>query len=269
MRKIIIVLVVVLILFLAVFQKVNITVLNAENNSPVSYARINTNAGSYVADRNGNASFFHSVFQDGIIVGRLGFQKGAFKVPFSLLFSSDTVKLKQSDFAEIQKDINSLLNSVHSYKYNYVLYSDTGGKAQTQKIDSVFYEGNFEFSYNSDFTNVHYKVMYKGKQFYILDNNGNWKKLTGEEKDKFINENIVFISLSDLISSIMPDSPPNNIRCHFDYIIFEWPNMNMKITLSEDGFISELVFENNSENQNIKVDLKISDINKRVSIPNG
>ena len=267
MRKAIIVLVVVLLLFFSVFQKASITVLNANDDSPVSYAKIVTGYGKYITDRNGKASFFHSIFQSGITVNRIGFQKGTFKVPFSVVFSNDTVRLNQSSFSEIQEDLSTLLNSIHSYRYSYVLSSETNGKSETQKIDSAFSKGNFEFSYDSDFTNTHYKVMYKNKQLYIFDN-GNWKALAGEEKDNFVNGNIVFISLSDLISSILPNSNPDSIKCNFDKIIFEWPNMHMEITLSADGFISELVFESNAENQNINVDLKISDINKRVSIPN-
>ena len=266
MRKAIIVLVVVLILFFAVFQKVNVAVLNAENSSPVSYAEIAAGSGKYVADKNGKVSFFHSIFQDGITVNRIGFQKGTFKVPFSIVSTNDTVRLKQSDFTEIQKDLNTLLNSVSSYKYNYVLSSSTDGKTQMQRINSAFYKGNFEFSYDSDFTNAHYKVMYKNKQFYTFEN-GNWKELAGEEKNQFLNKNIVFISLSDLVSSIFPSSDPDSVECSFDRINFVWPNMHMEIMLSADGFISELTFESNTESQNIKIDLKVSDAGKRMSIP--
>jgi len=267
MRKTIIVLFIVLLLFFTVFQKTSITVLNASDGSPVSYAKVVTGYGKYITNRNGSVSFFHSIFQSGITVSRLGFQKGTFKVPFSVVFSNETVRLNQSSFSEIQEGLNTLLNSIYSYKYSYVLSSNTDGKSEMQKIDSAFSKGNFEFSYDSDFTDTHYKVMYKNKQLYIFDN-GNWKALAGEEKDNFVNENIVFISLSDLISSILPNSKPDNIKCNFDKIIFEWPNMHMEIMLSANGFISELVFESNTENQNINVDLKISNVNKRVSIPN-
>lgn len=266
MRRVIIVLLVVIVLFFAVFQKVSVTVLNAGDNSPVSYAEVATGSGLYIADRNGNTSFFHSIFQDGITVSRLGFKRGTFKVPLSIVLSRDTVKLKQADFAEIQKDLDTMLNSAYSYEYNYVLYSSDNGKTQTQKISSAFYKGNFEFSYDSDFTNAHYKVMYKDKQFYTFDN-GNWKELTGEEKDKFVNENIVFMPLADLISSIFPGSKPDSVVCNFDSITFKWPNMRMEITLSPDGFISKLTFESNAEGQNIKVDLKVSNVNKKVKIP--
>ena len=266
MRKAIIVLVVVLILFFAVFQKVSVTVLNAKNDSPVSYAEVTSGSGRYITDKNGKVSFFHSIFQDGITVNRIGFQKGTFKVPFSVGVTSSTIRIKQSDFTEIQKELSTLLNSVSSYKYSYVLSLTTDGKTQIQKINSAFYKGNFEFSYDSDFADTNYKIMYNNKQFYIFDN-GNWKALTGEEKDKFVNENIVFISLSDLVSSIFPSSNPDNVECKFDRINFEWPNMHMEIILSADGFISELTFESSTESQNVKVDLKVSNSNKRVSIP--
>ena len=149
-----------------------------------------------------------------------------------------------------------------------MLTTKENGKVRTQTISAYFNKGNFEFENKSDFTGTDYKIMYKKNQFYLFKD-GEWSKLSEAEKDNFVNQNIVFMSVSDLIDSIFPSDNPNSINCSYDKIDITWDHMTMNLIVSKNGLLSAVTFKNNSSAQSTSVTVKIANMNGKVNIPNG
>ncbi len=262
MKKLII-LAIILVLFALLFEKINIFVEGGGGPLPSTLVRLGNN--EKFTDNTGKAELLKTIFQNTVELKRLGFSDKTVTLPFSLLRLSYNVVLEPVDYDTLNSQLNKMLTSFYSYEYNYELKVDSSGKTQTQTITAKFDKGNFYFSNKSDFTGADYTVIYKNKNFYLMKDEKE-VPLQGEDKDNFVSENIVFLSASDIVSSILPDEKPDSISYQGNEIVLNWKNAQAILTVGNRGLLSELDFTHKTNTQSVEVRFSLDKINSNPGI---
>ncbi len=269
MKKIVIV-VIIIVLLLGVFVRRNVIVLNKSNGKAVPFVEILFPTGVVKTDSNGTARFVTSVFQRNIKLKRIGFDEKGVKLPFRFFYSKSKFFLEQANYSVIKEQINSAVKKMHSYSYSYSLTSK--GESEnvgSQTILASYDNGDFLFENKSDFTKVHYKVLYKNKKLYLFKD-GKFILLSGSDKDEFTAKNIIFIPLEDFITSFLLDSDPSTISVDGDMISITWNNgsgeTDLTVTVDKNDFPVKFTLYNKSGNGVYNASLVINRINERISI---
>ncbi len=269
MKKVIVIVIVVICIF-SLFVKREVTVLGSGNNSPVPYSLISLSHSQAVADINGRASFTSSIFQRRIKIWRLGFDEKEILLPFRFYYSENKVFMEEADYPEIKKQINAILQEMRSYSYSYNLsVTSEEGNTQTQAIQATYDGHNFMFDNKSDFTGVNYKILYKNDSLYLWKND-NFQLLQGEDKEKFTSQNVLFIGVSDIVTSLLPDRTPSDILVNKDIVHIMWNDetgtTDLLIKVGKNGFPMDFSFNNKSGGSVYTVQLKIQNINEQINI---
>ncbi len=269
MKKIVIV-VIVIVLLLGIFVRRNVSVANNSDGKAVPFVEILLPTGIVKTDSNGAATFVTSVFQRNVKLERIGFNEKGVKLPFRFFYSVSKFFLQQANYDVIKDQISSAVKKMHSYSYSYSLTSKgESGNNGSQTIFASYENGDFLFENKSDFTQVHYKVLYKNKKLYLFKD-GKFVLLSGNDKDEFTAKNIVFIPLEDFIGSFLLDNDPSTISVNGDKINITWNNAsgetNLTVTIDENDFPVKFTLYNKSENGTYNASLVISEINKRISM---
>ena len=269
MRKVIIIVIIVICIF-SLFLKREIIVLDSRNNSPIPYASIVLSHSRVVADVNGRVSFISSIFQRRIKIQRIGFIEKGILLPFRFYYSKNKVFMEKADYPGIKKQISSVLQEMHSYTYSYDLsVTSKEGNIQTQAVQATYDGHNFIFDNRSDFTGVNYKILYKNGHLYLWKNDS-FQLLQGEDEDKFTSKNILFIQISDIVTSLLPDKTPSDILADKNIVHIIWNgetgNTDLLIKVDKNGFPVDFSFNNKSKGNIYTVQLKIEHINEQISV---
>ncbi len=262
MKKFIIALIIFL-LFAMSFENVKLTVEGA--GGPVPFATVSLGNVSKLTDTSGNVSIIKTLFQNTVSVKRLGFKDLAATLPFSVFYLKYHIGLTPENYNGILSQLNEMLSGLSAYEYGYSLKVVQNGNSQTQSIYAKFNKGNFSFSNKSDFTGADYTVLYKNKNFYLVKD-GERTLLEGEQKDEFIAKNIVFLSASDIVSSILLSDEPQNISYAGPNITILWKNAKAVLTVGENGVLSKLDFSQNTDKETIEVHFILTNPNGRVEL---
>ncbi len=262
MKKLIFVAIVLLLIALS-FENVKLTVQGA--GGPVPFAAVSLGNTEKFTDPSGEVEILKTVFQNNLKINRLGFKEIAVNLPFSLFYLKYNVALTPESYSGITEQLNNMLSGLQSYEYAYSLKVSSDNKTQTQVISAKFSRGNFIFSNKSDFTGADYSILYKNKNFYLI--NGSEKTLLeGEDKDNFISKNIIFLSANDLVSSILPGEEPQTISYSGNNVIISWEKAKAILTVGKTGMLSNLNFTQDTDSEHIEVHFSLNKVNESVEL---
>lgn len=262
--------VLILILFVLIFSfsYSKLSIYSAKTDEPISFVSvIRPNSISHT-DYYGNLSFFRSSLPEKLKLSRIGYKEKIVQLPFALFFSRKKFLLDAADYNEVQSEILDTLEKVTSYEYNYHL-TVSGKNNNDQTITAKFNNGDFFFENSSDFTNTDIKVWYINGEMYESENGGPViGPLTKQEKKALSQKSIVFLPITDLISSMFPLEVPSEMSAENDAITLTWTNKNMNIKVSEENYPKLINLNSKDVENNItyKVILKIENINGKVKI---
>ena len=265
-RTVILVLILLVLIFSFSYSKISIY--SAKTDKPISFVSVSRLNSVSHTDYYGNLSFFRTALPEKIKLSRIGYREKIAQLPFALFFSSKKFLLDTANYTEVQSEILDSLKKATSYEYSYHL-TVSGKSNNNQAITAKFNNGNFFFENSSDFTNAHIKVWYINGEMYESKNGGSpIGPLNEQEKQALSQQSIVFLPITDLVSSIFPLETPLKIRDENNTLSFTWNNENMEIKVSEENYPGLINLDSNDieNNTTYKLILKIENVNGKVKI---
>ncbi|MBP8612466.1 MAG: hypothetical protein KBI30_00500 [Candidatus Atribacteria bacterium] len=227
MRRIIYVLIAIACLLL-LFNITDVTVIDKSLKLPVSGASVN----NFKTTDTGVVKFLDFSFNQFITVERIGYQTTKVKINYKPVYRKITIEIDEADVSSLKEQINKWVSSINDYKYT--LENIENGKTYT--FTQIMNGNNIytNTTYNDGQTKTSEEIYVLGENVYVRKNDNDLQEIT-ENKDEFLNDNLIVVSLSDVISDLF-DSVNNKVVFKDPMDIFVSAGKNtLEIKLSQGG----------------------------------
>ncbi|MEF3245578.1 MAG: hypothetical protein K6343_06350 [Caldisericaceae bacterium] len=228
MKKTLFTIVILLVVFLLMFVVEEVDVSDKSLNTGVAGAKVN----NFITDPYGKTVFLNFSFANLLSVERIGYKTTLVKLPFRLLFRKTDVQLEEGDAQYIKEQINSWLGSVIDYKYTFQNITKDKNYTFTQIIDGDNIYTKTLYTTNEKTTSLEIFVL-NGK-VYTKEDGGSLREIT-ENKEDFLDSNLILIPLSDVIYDFFSEVNEKVIFESPQKIVFIGKNANLTMELLTDG----------------------------------
>jgi len=259
MKNLIGILIFILILFF-VFNMTETTVIDANTGKPVSFAR----TGYFYADEDGKAVFLGTILNSHLNVSRIGYKSQITNLPLAFLKRTKKVNLDENDYKGLIDQLSEWSKNLRKYKYTFS--TSLSQNSETEMVQFIARKIGQDFSFemksegeNGKTTRV---VSIKDNMYIGVDNGSLQGPLSEEDKQKFINENMIFLPLNDIILDSFPLEEPQEINFDRNTIGILWSSSKiLNIYLDKNGNIGEIDFFESVPDKSFNATLKIDTIN--------
>jgi tRNA threonylcarbamoyladenosine modification (KEOPS) complex Pcc1 subunit len=227
MRKIIYIIIAIACLLL-LFNITDVTVIDKSLKLPVSGASVN----NFKTIDTGVAKFLDFSFDQFITVERIGYQTTKVKLSYRPVYRKITVEIDEADVSSLKEQINKWVNSINTYKYTLENVENNKTYAFTQIINGKNIYTNT--TYNDGKTNTSEEIFVLGENVYVRKNDSDLQEIT-ENKDEFLNDNLIVVPLSDVITDLF-DNVNNKVvfKDPADIVVSDGKN-TLEIKFSQNG----------------------------------
>jgi hypothetical protein len=239
-----------LLILILLFNITRVSVTDSQTEMPVPFAKVRF----FNTDSNGRCSFLDAIFTTQLHVSRIGYEDNDFKVPFGLFVKNLNVHLQEASFEEISTQLTNYSNSFDNYEYTL----DTSQKQNkitqntliiAKKDGADFY---FKITTSDNSGTKSTLVIVKGNDMYkSINGEALVGPLTEQEKEDFSNNNLVFINIQDVLTSVFPSAEPSKIVFNGGSINMKWDDSTIvDLTIGEKGELEKISYtETNSSIQ--------------------
>lgn len=259
MKNLIGILIFILVLFF-VFNMTEITVIDTNTNKPVSFAK----TGYFYADENGKAVFLGTILNNHLNVSRIGYTSKITNLPSAFLKRAKEVTLDENDYQGLVDQLSKWSENLSRYKYTFSTSLNQNSKMEKVQFIARKIGRDFSFEMKSEGENgkTTRVVSIKDNMYIGVDSGPLEGPLSEEDKQKFINENMIFLPLSDIILDSFPLEEPQEINFDGKTIGILWSSSNiLNIYLDKNGNIGEIDFFESYPDRSFHATLKIDTIN--------
>ena len=259
MKNLIGIILLILALFL-IFNMTEIAVTDTNTGEPVSFAKI----GYFYTDESGKAIFLGTILKNNLNVSRIGYKDKTINLPLAFLKRTREINLDVNDYQGLISQFSQWSENLSRYKYTFS--TNLIQNSKTEKVQFIARKIGRNFSFemrNEGESGKTTKIVNIGDNMYTSVDSGPLKgPLSEEDKQKFMSENIVFLSLSDIILDSFPVEVPQEIKFEGNTISILWNSSNiLNAFLDKNGNISEMDFFEFGSDRSFKSILKIDTIN--------
>jgi len=178
----------------------SVSVLDKETRQPIAGVKVNF----FYTNNYGKVLFLDTAFDFNLSIARIGFTDTEVRVPYMPVFrSAGTVFLERASFDEIKVQVSNW--AVNKAQYEYIFASGTSSSESKISITGKKKGDEYYFNFSqSDLKGLNsVLVISKADGFYVSEDGSPLRgPLTEQEKEEFINKNIVFIELSEVLNEM-------------------------------------------------------------------
>ena len=248
-----------LVFFLA-FNMTEITVIDMSTGKPVSFAR----TGCFYADENGKSVFLGTILNNRLNISRIGYKDKIISLPVRLLKKTVETQIEENNYQGLVDQVTQWSGNLNKYKYTFSTNLIQNNATEVVEFDARKIGKDFYFvTKNSGDETKTITVISTGNDMYVSENGEPLKgPLSDQDRQKFANENIVFLPLNDIISGSFPADEPLEMKFDKNTIEILWSGTNTaSIHIDKNGNVSEIDFSEVGPNKTFWATLKINTIN--------
>lgn len=245
-----------IVVILLLFNMTEINVVDSSSGNPVSYAK----TGYFYSDEGGSAVFLGTNLSRKLLIHRIGYKDQTVDMPFSIFKRTEQVKIEQGNYQDLINQVSQWSDNLIRYKYTFSTNVIQNGTTESIDYTARQIGQNFYFETKSSGANAKTtEVISIGNNMYVSENGGAFSgPLSTTDKQNFVNKNIVFLSLNDIISGSFPSDEPEQINFNSNTIDIVWGTNNVaKIILDQNGGVSEVSFLQDSSGKTFKATLTV------------
>ena len=178
----------------------SVSVLDKETRQPIAGVKVNF----FYTNNYGKVLFLDTAFDFNLSIARIGFTDTEVRVTYMPVFrSAGTVFLERASFDEIKDQVSNW--ALNKAQYEYVFVSGTSSSNSQISITGRKKGDEYYFNFSQSDANGLNSVLVisKADGFYVSEDGSPLRgPLSEQEKEEFINKNIVFIELSEVLNEM-------------------------------------------------------------------